>query len=378
MNAVDPLALRDRLAGELDRIADLTAALVAIDSPTDEARGVRRVQEVLAGFLVGLGAETSWHDVGERHAVLDAHVGEGDAEVLVLGHADTVWPVGTVADWGFARADGTWTGPGVGDMKACLAVAAHALLAIASDAGTLRLLVIPDEEAGSVRSRPVIEAAARRAVACLTLEAARPGGGVVTARDAVGAMLVEVRGEARHVTDPEPHRDALLPAAALAAGLPALDADGARARAGILRAGTARQVTAESAELHVDLRAPTTEVAEALAARVREAARGEGDRAGVGIEVSGGVTRPAFPRSEGTARLLDEAVRVGALLGQPIVEVHERGGSDASFAAALGVPTIDGLGPICHGSCSREEAVEEASVPVFGAILGVLAAHALA
>ncbi|MFM7693915.1 MAG: hypothetical protein ACKO7U_06380, partial [Actinomycetota bacterium] len=161
---------------------------------------------------------------------------------------------------------------------------------------------------------------------------------------------------------------------AVAAGLPGLDADGARARAGVLRAGTARQVTAERAELHVDLRAPTTEAAEALAVRVRSAARAEGERTGVAVEVAGGVTRPAFPRADGTARLYDDAVRIGALLGQPLTEVHERGGSDASFAAALGVPTLDGLGPICHGSCSRGERVEEASVPVFGAILGALAA----
>jgi len=371
---VDPLGLRDLLGRDLDRIAALTQAMVEIDSPTDEPHGVRRVQEVLAARLVELGADITWHGAGEGREVLDARFGGHDAPVLVLGHADTVWPVGTAAVWPFVRSEGLWTGPGVGDMKACLAVAAHALGAVAAGPAAVRLLVVPDEEAGSVGSRAVIERAAREATACLTLEAARPGGGLVTARAAVGAMRIDATGEARHVTDPEPHRDALLAIAAVAASLPALDADGARARAGILHAGTARQVTAERAELHVDLRAPTTEAAETLAERVRQAARAAGERTGVTVEVAGGVTRPAFLRSDGTAQLYDEAVGIGALLGQPVPEVHERGGSDASFAAAIGVPTLDGLGPICHGSCSREERVEEVSVPVFGAILGTLAA----
>ena len=172
------------------------------------------------------------------------------------------------------------------------------------------------------------------------------------------------------------HRDALAPLVRVVAGIAELDVPGASAAVGVVRGGTARQIVAERAEALVDLRADTTDAAERLADAVRAlvAAEQGGDAE---IEAHGGVTRPAFPRSDGTAALYAAASDAATELGQPVHEVAERGGSDASFAAALGVPTLDGLGPICHGSCSRDERIEEASLPVFGALLALLVASAL-
>ena len=377
MAVLTPVEVRDELAAQLDELAELTRRLVAIDSPTDAPAGVAAVLALLGEALRDSGCAVQRIDVGGGLFVLDATLDLGPGPtVLILGHADTVWPEGTVAEWGFERRDGRWRGPGVGDMKACLVVAVHALRVIAArrDAyrGRVRLLVIPDEEAGSVRSRAVIEAAAASAAACLTLEAARAGGGLVTSRAAVGAMRIEVDGEACHVTDPPPHRDALAPLVALAASLSTLGTADATARLGVLRAGTARQLVPEHALALIDLRADSTAAGEALADAIGRQVQSLASAAGVEATITGGITRPAFVRTAATAALYAEAAAAATLLDQPLCEVAERGGSDASFPAALGVPTLDGLGPICHASCSREEWIEESSIAVFGALLVML------
>jgi glutamate carboxypeptidase len=290
------------------------------------------------------------------------------SRVVLLGHADTVWPIGTTETWPFAlSADGQLTGPGVGDMKVCLATAVAALDVLAhtppAGVGSVTLLVVPDEETGSTVSRAHIERALAASDACLTLEAARPGGGVVTSRGAVGAMVIRATGRARHATDPGHRASALVPLARLVDAI-----EGQGATVGVLRAGTARQVVPGEGELHVDLRAPTSEGAQSLADRVRSLAQTHVID-GVTIDVSGGMTRPAWPRSAGTVALYAAAETAALALGTDIYEVAERGGSDASFAGALGIPTLDGLGPPCHGSCSPREMVDLEDIPLWGAIL---------
>jgi glutamate carboxypeptidase len=370
------------IADELDAIVELTGRLVAIDSPSDAPDGIAAVCESLARVARDAGCGVAIEPLAGCGPLLDARLRLGDGStVLILGHSDTVWPVGTVATWPF-RADGGWlVGPGVGDMKCCLATAVHAIGALGrarpAGLGTVRLLVVPDEERGSTGSRAAIEAAARVADACLVLEAARPGGGVVTGRGAVGAMRVRATGGSGcHVTDPGTHASALAPLAALVGPIEALAPPGADARASVGRlvAGTARQVVPERGELLIDLRAPTSATAEQLADRIRTLVAAAPRPAGVTIEVSGGVTRPAWQRDAGSLGLYALAADAAAELATPLHEVLERGGSDASLAGATGVPTLDGLGPICHDSCSRSERVEIASIPAWGAILASVAA----
>ena len=383
MEHASPQQLQNVLVGKLEAIAELTELLVEEESPTSAGEGVAAVLALFERRLRTIGFVTRSIDVGLVAPVLDAvlEFGRGPT-VLVLGHADTVWPSGTGVDWRFARANGRWSGPGVGDMKACLVLAAAALEALLEvappNAGSVRFLVIPDEEAGSAASRQTIEEAASTAAACLTLEAARPNGGLVTSRGAVGAMHLETFGVACHVTDPGPHQNALVPLITVAAALPELSHDGAVAHVGVLVAGSARQIVPESAEAWIDLRAETTEAAEELAAAVADSLARACAVEGVEFVVTGGVTRPAFPRTPGTVELYERAVAMAMALDTSLVEVAERGGSDASFAAALGVPTLDGLGPICHGSCSREEWIEEDSLAVYGAIFADLVQCVLA
>ncbi len=372
------------IANELDAIVELTGRLVAIDSPTDDHGGVAAVCDALARAARAAGCEVAIEPLAGCGPVLDVRLGLRDgATILLLGHADTVWPAGTVATWPF-RADSGWLyGPGVGDMKCCLATALHAIAALGRarppGLGAVRLLVVPDEERGSTGSRPVIEAAARAADACLVLEAARPGGGVVTGRGAVGAMrIVATGGSGRHVTDPGVRASALTPLAALVGPIEQLTPVGGEALASVgrLAAGSARQVVPEQGELLVDLRAISSATAERLAESVRALVATAPHATGVTLTIEGGVTRPAWPRDAGSLELYAFAAAAAGELGTPVHELIERGGSDASLVGAAGLATLDGLGPICHDSCSRNERVEIASIPIWGAILASVAAAA--
>jgi glutamate carboxypeptidase len=267
-------------------------------------------------------------------------------------------------------------------MKASLVMACFALGALRArgllDHVRVTLLLVPDEELGSVASRAAIERVCAEADVCLGLEAASPGGGVVVERGAVGALIVRATGRTAHVTADDPETSSAVSAlAGLVAPLEALTRReaGVSVSVGILRGGSARQVVPGEAELQLDLRAPDRETAAQLEHDVLELLAASA-MPGVAIAVDGGFTRPPMPRSAGTDRLYELAATACASLGEPLFARSERGGSDASFAGTLGTATLDGLGPICHDSCSRRESVEVSSIPRRGAIFGALVAHA--
>jgi glutamate carboxypeptidase len=374
------VALAGDLAEQLPAMLDATRRLVEIDSGSDDVEGVRAVSAAVAEMLAAQGFEICRMPIDGRAPLLRAAANEaGPRHVLVLGHADTVWPAGTAAEWPFRRVGDRITGPGVGDMKCCLVMACFALSALLRrgwlDGVRVTFLVVPDEELGSVASRPQIERAAAEADACLGLEAASPDGAVVVERGAVGAMVVRAAGRSAHVTDEPPGASALAPLARLVGLLEGLSDPerGTGVAAGMLRSGTARQVVPAEAELHLDLRAPDAASAECLEIRVRELV-GYIDAPGVKLSIEGGITRPPWMRSASTDRLLEVALAAGAAVGEQLPFRRERGGSDASFAGALGVPTLDGLGPICHDSCSRQEMVEVPTIVSRGATFGAVLA----
>jgi glutamate carboxypeptidase len=364
------------MAGRLPAMLRRTAELVAIDSGSYDAAGVNRVTDLVAADLAALGFAVTRSPLAARGDRMAARLRPGARPVvLVLGHADTVWPAGTAAQWPCAcEGEARLSGPGAGDMKCALVMAVHAIeLAAPAFPGEIRFALVPDEELGSPGSRDWIEEQAAGADLCLALEAGKPDGGVIAARGAVGAMIVTARGRTAHCTEPG-GASVLRALAPLVGTLESLSdpAAGTQCSVGVLRAGTARQVVPDHGELHLDLRAPTTAACEFLAGQVR-AAVAAAAVPGVQVTVTGGVTRPAFPlsASERPARL---AASLLAAAGRPLRTVTERGGSDASFVAALGVPTLDGLGPVCHDSCSRRESVDIASVTERGALLAGLIA----
>jgi len=373
-----------RLAEDLERqlpeLLSLLERLVNIDSGSYHASGVNAVIDLVAGELMKLGFTVERTPIAGRGDQMTARRALGGGpRLLILGHADTVWPAGTVAEWPFARMDDRITGPGVGDMKGGVISAVFALKCVLARRvqgfGSCTFLLVPDEELGSVQSRQWIEREAGQADICLTLEPCRPGGGVVTGRGAVGAVIVRASGLSAHcAAAPEKGASAVRALAGLVGELEGLSdhARGVSASVGILRGGAARQVVPPDAEMHVDLRAPDAASAEALLQSVRAiVGRPAFDRR-VTLSMSGGISRPAFPKRAGTEKLYAAAQKISAELDTPIFEVTSRGGSDGSFAAALGVPTLDGLGPICHDSCSRRETVEIASIVPRAALLGAL------
>jgi glutamate carboxypeptidase len=371
--------LRAALRDDIPEMLALLAELVAIDSGSYDAAGVDRVGARLGRAWAELGfAEhcLPLADRGARRCL--SRRGRGQGRLLILGHLDTVWPSGTAAGWGFSRDDSFAAGPGVGDMKGGLVMALFAVRRLldagVAGPGEIRHLLVPDEELGSPGSRSWIEDEARAADWVLVLEPARPGGGVIVRRGAVGALIVEAAGRTAHAAvNPEAGASALKALARLVEPLEALSrpAEGVVVNVGRLTGGTARQVVPDAAEMHVDLRAPSDADGAALLAEVRRILAQPA--AGITVTIRGGITRPAFPRSA-SAGLYHRLAAAAAEIGAAVPATETRGGSDGSFAAALGRPTLDGLGPVCFDTCSRQERIEIASLAERGALLGALIA----
>lgn len=382
----DPKAHAAALAPMLPDILAMTERVVSIDSGTYDAAGVNAVIDVWAGMLAGLGFTVERAPLPGRGDQMTARLALGNGpRLLILGHADTVWPAGTVAQWPFSRSGDRITGPGVGDMKTNVVMALHVLKQLLGAGlgglGSVTVLIVPDEEIGSPQSRGWIEGHAREADLCLTLEPCRPNGGIVVGRGAVGALYITATGVTAHCGSYREHgASAVAALAPLVAEFEALtDASrGLAATVGIFRGGAARQVVPGEAEIHLDLRAPDQAGADALLAAARAIAARPAADARVSIAVTGGFGRPPFPTTRGTRALYAWAEEACTALGAPIHEVVARGGSDGSFAAGLGVPTLDGLGAVAHDTCSRRETVEVSSIIPRAAVLAHLIASAAA
>lgn len=372
-----------QFAARLETMLAEIAALVGIESGSYDQEGVTRAAHWIGDRLEGLGFVTRYEPLPARGERLCAiRRGSGKGKVMILGHADTVWPRGTLADWPFEIRDGLATGPGVGDMRGGLVLALHAIeLATAAghaDFEEIRFVLVSDEELGSPLSRGWIEENARAADWVLVLEPGRPNGGYFTSRGAVGAFYVEATGKTAHAAaNYLKGASAVRPLARLVPMIEALtDLEaGTIVNVGIFEGGSARQVIPGAAKLHVDMRARTPEGAEALLARVR-ALIAEVATPEVPVALKGGWTRPAWARSAGTGRLFDIVAAAAAEIGTPCVELTNiAGGSDASFCGAIGRPTIDGLGPICNDICSRDETIVVESLAGRGAVFATLLAR---
>ena len=359
-------------------ILALTAELVAVESGTYDAANVARVGEIWGARWKSLGFEERVLPLEGRGPRRSFHRrGEGRGRLVVLGHADTVWPAGSQPDWPFSI-DGEFArGPGVGDMKGGLAMAWFAFQALVASGRALpaetTVLLVPDEEIGSRQSRAWIEESCRGADAVLVLEPTRPEGGVVVGRRAIGSLIARYSGRSAHAAVNYAEGASAVRAAARAtlALEPLVDTSRHRVvNVGIFRGGAARQVVPHEAQLHVDLRAVMPEDLPWLEARTREILADTGD-ARVSVAIEGGWHRPVFPESA-SAALYRRAEAFAREIGAPIHPVVSSGGSDGSFAAAMGVPTLDGLGPICYESCSRRERIVVASLAERGALFGAL------
>jgi glutamate carboxypeptidase len=367
-------------AGELERslpeMLALLRRIVGIESPSTSPAGLNAVAAELSNVLGEAGFEIVRNRVpgcGDQVSAI-RQFGHGP-DVLILGHTDTVWPLGTLDGWPYQCSGAELRGPGAGDMKSSLVMAVYALRLLGRQQacarlGQVRLLLVPDEEQGSTSSREWIQQAAQTADVCLGLESGPPGGGVIVARGAVGALVVSARGVSAHVTCPDGGRSALRALAPLVGQLEQLSKhdEGIIVTVGMLHGGTARQVVPAYAEMQVDLRAPTDSAAQALLEQVQEGIEAARRSCPADIAVSGGITRPSFAHQAEARTLYEFVAAQSGTVGLGCYQVHERGGGDTSLAAAFGMPVLDGLGPLVHHPCSHREWVEMPSIISRGAV----------
>ena len=366
---------------ELPWLLDLIGALVRLESPSGDAAAVDQCMAELASRLGAIGGAVACLPGGSGGDHLRAEFGSGTRRVLLLGHIDTVWPVGTLASRPFREQDGLLFGPGVFDMKAGLAIASLALRALGQGPdvipGTVVMLVTPDEETGSASSRAVIEAEALASEAVLVLEPALPGGALKTSRKGCGAFVLRVSGRAAHAgVEPERGASAI---SELARQIPRIEAlgDGAAGttvNVGVIRGGSRPNVVAAGAEAVIDVRAATAAEATRVAAAFHALTPSDPR---VALTVSGSFDRPPMERSAGVAALYDLAREVASGLGRPLGEGGTGGGSDGNLTAALGVPTLDGLGAVGGGAHADDEHVRIADLPWRAALLAGLLSRIL-
>jgi glutamate carboxypeptidase len=358
---VERSALQEAVGLELDWLRATLRELVEIESPTESKAGVDRAMAYAAEVAGGLGGRVRWHRQKAYGDVLELRFGPVRSvrkPVLLLGHLDTVWPLGTLAGMPLAERDGRLFGPGVLDMKAGVAMALAAIRAL-NGLGVRRpvtLLLNSDEEVGSPVSRPITERLAQGSSAVLVLEPAQ-GLACKTARKGVGDYHLHVTGVAAHSgVDFERGHSAVLELARLlerVAGFTDLRI-GRTVNPGVISGGTRSNVVAAHAFADIDVRIARASDA-AKVDRLFRGLRCSDPRCT--LEVTGGLNRPPMERKPGIVALYKKARALAAGLGFELAEAATGGGSDGNFTAALGVPTLDGLGAVGEGAHAAHESI---------------------
>jgi glutamate carboxypeptidase len=346
-------------------IAALIGQFVECESPSDDPSAVNRFVELVSDTVTPFAkVKTFLGGKFGKHLVCEVELPgrKKNGQVMALGHTDTVWPVGTLQTMPFRQADGRLWGPGVLDMKSGIAFfifAVRALRELEIPVGSKVLLQLnSDEEVGSQSSRALTEKNAARSQAVLVLE---PGTGMEgklkTARKGVGDFTVRVRGKASHAgVDFEAGASAVVELARQIdriAGFTQEDR-GITVNPGVIAGGTRTNVVAAEARAEIDIRVRRLKDAAALEQRFREL---KAYNPRCMVEVSGGLNRPPMERSAGIARLCRTAQKLAREMGVELGESHTGGGSDGNFTAALGVPTLDGLGGVGEGAHAAHESI---------------------
>ena len=359
------------------RMLEAVRGLVELESPSHDKPALERLARHLAREFAQRGGQARFHDRDRNgpHVQLDFPGGSGKP-VLLLGHYDTVWALGTLGKMPF-RADRlrAW-GPGIFDMKGGMAMAMYALEALQRHGGLPRpvtVLLVSDEEIGSESSRAVTESLARKSAAVLVLEPAYGlQGACKTARKGVGDFVVKVTGVSAHSgLDFEKGHNAVLELARQierVAGFTDLKR-GITVSPNIIRGGTRQNVVPAEAEAEIDVRIGHAKDGATIERKFRSLK--PIDRK-CRIEVTGGINRPPLERTREVARLYGQAREIARQLGFELKEAAVGGGSDGNFTAGLGIPTLDGLGAVGDGAHAATESIQIAELPVRTALLARL------
>ena len=364
-----------------DEMLALLRQLVELESPSTEKAAVDRVARLLGDCIAQRGGKVRVFPSRQAGDILRAEFkftsGRAAGQILLLGHMDTVWEMGTIAKMPFHVAKGRAYGPGSYDMKAGIVIALYALDAVRAAGEGMRknvvLLLTADQETGSKASRGVIEKEAWKSDCALVLESAHgPEGALKTARKGVGEYEIRVQGRAAHAgLEPEKGASAIVELSRQL--LRTLDfADekrGITINPGVIQGGTRSNVVAAEAVARVDVR--ITRLADGAKLHRRFMGLKPFDK-WTKLTVSGGINRPPLERTKATAELFGKAKKLGRELGLNLSEVAVGGGSDGNFTSALGVPTLDGMGSVGDGAHANYEHVVISELPRRAALLARL------
>jgi glutamate carboxypeptidase len=357
-------------AGQAAWMHEQLAELVACESPSADAAALERCAALLDDLgLAAFGRRAERvTGSGRLHLLWPAAARE---PVLILGHFDTVWPLGTLADWPYTVTDGIASGPGVFDMKAGI-IQALGAIRLLDRPDAVSMLLTSDEEVGSLSSRELIEDQARAAAAVLVCEPSADGGAVKIARKGVSGYQIAVRGRAAHAgLEPAAGVNAGLELARQVLGLAHLaDTDQeTTVTPTVLTAGTTGNTVPETARGWVDVRAWTRAELERVDTGIR---RLTAQLPGAAVTVTGNINR--YPLEASASAWLFELLQAAASdIGvQAPVAVKSGGGSDGNLTAALGVPTLDGLGAVGGGPHARTEHADVRLMPARAALLAAL------
>ena len=362
------LPMRALLAGARRKersLLDFTRKLVAAESPSEAKSAVDACVALAAAHFKQLGGRVKLHRLKDHGNALEARFGprrpgrDSAEPILLLGHLDTVWPIGTLRSMPCRVRDGRLWGPGSLDMKAGVAMAAAAI-ELLMEADLLRreiiVLLNGDEEIGSPASRPITE---QLACACAAVYVLEPAQGLAykTARKGIGDWRIQVKGLAAHAgVDFEKGANALLE---LARAIETVSRwtdlkRGLTVSVGVAAGGTKSNVIPANAQADIDVRIPRLADGPRIA-RKFSSLRPADPRCT--LTVTGGINRPPMERSRGGVRLFRKARALARELGFELQEASTGGGSDGNFTAALGIPTLDGMGAVGEGAHAPHESV---------------------
>jgi len=365
-----------------EQIVQTIRQLVEIESPSDNKQAVDRLGSLLAGRFESLGGHAKFHRVQNfgDHLQVDFAGASGGKPVLLLGHLDTVYPIGTLSTMPCRVADGRLWGPGSFDMKSGIAFMLHAIEAVrAWHEDTLprplTILLVSDEEVGSDTSRLITENLARRSAAVLVLEPSHgPKGAAKTARKGIGEYVLKVTGKAAHSgLDFEKGQSAILELAKqIIATSKLIDLKrGLTLNAGTVQGGTRVNVIPAEASAVLDVRVARKQDAAGIDRKLRSL---KPFNRKCKLEITGGMNRPPMERTPGVAALYKKAVEIARQSGWKLEEASVGGGSDGNFTAGLGIPTLDGLGGVGEGAHATHESILLSELPRRTALLAELIA----
>lgn len=367
-----------------DQIVATIRELVEIESPSDNKAAVDALSDVVAAKFAALGAIVKIHPAQDfgNHLQADFPCQSAAKPVLLLGHYDTVYPLGTLATMPCRIVDDKLTGPGVLDMKSGIALMLHAIAALQDWRNKdwhgqlprpVTVLLVSDEEVGSDSSRALTESLARKAAAVLVLEPSYGfEGAVKTARKGVGEYQLKVTGKAAHAgLDFQKGVNAIVELARQIEKVTAYTdlKRGLTVNVGVVSGGSRTNVVPAEATAQVDVRIARLKDASGIEKKMR-ALRPFNRKCK--LEITGGINRPPMERTPGVAELYAKATTIARDLGWKLGEAAVGGGSDGNFTAGLGIPTLDGLGGVGDGAHAVHEHIRIPELPRRAALVAGL------